>query len=138
MDLRERMSVAAVRAYGLKEDGIGNILSECRECIDALEACLHDTPSPEQGAEMTELIVAAAIQIEGLIISLPRPARHGQVIASADAAHVPAHMITTSCQGFLTSHGRFVNRVQARQLAFIAKQVEDTEHDRDLVSEDLW
>ena len=67
-----------------------------------------------------ERIVAAAIQVEGVTISLPIPARHGQVINAAEAMHLPQHMIAPSCQGFLTSEGRFVNRVQAKQIAHIA------------------
>lgn len=42
-------------------------------------------------------------------------------------------------QGFLTSEGRFVNRVQARQIAHLAGQdPRTTGNHRDLFSEDLW
>lgn len=47
-----------------------------------------------------------------------------------------------ACQGFLTSEGRFVNRVLARQIAYLAGQEqlrpEKERHQRDLYSEDLW
>lgn len=43
IDIKERASIAAMRAYGLKEEGIGNALAECRKRIAALEACLSDT-----------------------------------------------------------------------------------------------
>lgn len=91
---------------------------------------------------MTEKIVAAAIQIEGVTISLPLPARHGQVLHAADAMQLPQHMLHAACQGFLTSTGRFVNRVQAKQIAHMAGQPQmrplGERHGRDLFSEDLW
>ncbi len=85
-----------------------------------------------------ETIVAAAMQYEGVTISLPQPARHGQVMQSAEA-FMTHYQIAASCQGFLTSTGRFVNRVQARQIAYVAGQNPDTTgNERDLFSEDLW
>ena len=87
---------------------------------------------------MTERIVAAAIQWEGVTFSLPKPARHGQVLHSLEPI-LPDYAITHCCQGFLTSEGRFVNRVQARQLAHMAGQEPgETGGQRDLYSEDLW
>lgn len=86
-----------------------------------------------------ERIVAAAIQLAGVTISLPRPARHAQVLWCAmdmDLDHFAA------CQGFLTSEGRFVNRIQAKHIAHIAGQEQmrpDSErHATQLFSEDLW
>lgn len=85
-----------------------------------------------------ERIVAAAMQYEGLTISLPQPARHAQVMHSAEA-FMSVDQIAYACQGFLTSTGRFVNRVQARQIAYVAGQnPKTTGNDRDLFSEDLW
>lgn len=93
-------------------------------------------------AEPKERIIAAAIQVEGMTLSLPLPARHGQVISAAHAMRLPEFMIMPACQGFLTSTGRFVNRVQAKQIAHMAGQPqlrpESERHDRDLFSEDLW
>jgi len=86
-----------------------------------------------------ETIVAAACQVEGLTFSLPKPARHGQVLHSMQNAHLPQYAITSCCQGFLTSEGRFVNRVQGRQLAIMAGQNPKTSGNTiDLFSEDLW
>lgn len=66
---------------------------------------------------MTETIVAAAIQIEG----------------------VTQYAISGATQGFLTSTGRFVNRVMARHIAHRANQnPRNTGGDVDLLSEDLW
>lgn len=95
---------------------------------------LQPTPAPD-----VERIVAAAIQIEGVTISLPRPARHGTVLAAADwyLKTQPGQEV----QGFLTSTGRFVNRIQARHIADIAGQKPGRSGGRDnpeLYSEDLW
>ena len=86
-----------------------------------------------------ERIVAAAIQIQGVTISLPRPARHGTVLAAADwyLKTSPGQEV----QGFLTSTGRFVNRIQARHIADIAGQNpghSGGRHNPELFSEDLW
>jgi len=85
-----------------------------------------------------ERITTAAIQIEGVTMSLPRPARHAQVMYSC--WWIPDHYVQTCCQGFMTSEGRFVNRVMAKQIAWCAgqKSIRDDPHDRDLFSEDLW
>lgn len=88
-----------------------------------------------------ERIVAAAIQIEGVTLSLPKPARHGQVLHSALNMHLPEDVVAGACQGFLTSRGRFVNRVQAKQIAHMAGQPQmrpESERTKDLYSEDLW
>lgn len=93
-------------------------------------------------AASRERIIAAAVQVEGVTLSLPIPARHGEVISSADAMHLPEYAIHGAVQGFLTSTGRFVNRVQAKQIAHMAGQPqmrpEHERHQRDLFSEDLW
>lgn len=93
-------------------------------------------------AASRERIIAAAVQVEGVTLSLPIPARHGEVISSADAMHLPEYAIHGATQGFLTSAGRFVNRVQAKQIAHMAGQPqlrpEHERHQRDLFSEDLW
>ena len=89
-----------------------------------------------------EHIVAAAIEIEGLVVSLPQPARHGHVHASCNAAGIPHEVYLRGTQGFLTNTGRFVNRVMAKHIAHRAGQPqmrpESEQHQRDLFSEDLW
>ena len=93
-------------------------------------------------AASRERIIAAAVQVEGVTLSLPIPARHGEVISSADAMHLPEYAIHGATQGFLTSACRLVNRVQAKQIAHMAGQPqlrpEHERHQRDLFSEDLW
>lgn len=92
--------------------------------------------------DQPERIVAAAIQIEGMTISLPQPARHGHVHMACDAAHIPREVYLGGTQGFLTSTGRFVNRVMAKHIAHRAGQQqmrpEKERSHRDLYSEDLW
>lgn len=89
---------------------------------------------------MGERIVAAAIQIEGVTISLPQPARHGQVLHAAETFTGGGHWLHTATQGFITSEGRFVNRVMAKQIAHVAGQpiIRDDPHPRDAFSEDFW
>ena len=63
-----------------------------------------------------ETIVAAALQFDGLVLSLPRPARHGHVLWVADMV-VKDNLLPTMTQGFTTSTGRFVCRIEARNIA---------------------
>ena len=88
-----------------------------------------------------ESIVAAAIQIEGVTISLPQPARHGEILFSCDSfIKNEVSRLYNATQGFLTSTGRFVNRIQARQIAFLAGQNPGNSGGTspELFSEDLW
>ena len=87
---------------------------------------------------MPETIIAAAVQYDGLTFSLPRPARHAQVLQCMEDI-LSVDSIAHACQGFLTSEGRFVNRIQGRQIAYVAGQNPGTTGgQRDLFSEDLW
>ena len=84
-----------------------------------------------------ETIVAAAILVEGVTLSLPKPARHPHVLYSAQH-FMSNERVNTATQGFITSEGRFVNRVQAYQLAWLAKQIISDRTGPDLFSEDVW
>ena len=90
---------------------------------------------------MSETVVAAAI-FHGCIFSSPPPARHGHILATLSCIlKVDAMTIPPENQGFLTSTGRFVNRVDAMQIAYRAKQpiVYCVSKDcPELYSEDLW
>lgn len=87
-----------------------------------------------------EKIVAAAVQIEGLTVSLPRPAGHGEVLAlmsEGTPGYDPAQ--AGAMQGFLTSEGRFVSRVEALKIAHRAGQKFLSQpRPPNLFSEDLW
>ncbi|MER2533773.1 MAG: hypothetical protein ABTQ31_01250 [Rhizobiaceae bacterium] len=81
-----------------------------------------------------ERIVAAAVQLDGLVVSQPPPARHNSLLTVIH--RVTGQLVTSDQQGFLTSAGRFVSRHDAREIAIAAKQV-----DSDcmlLTSEQLW
>lgn len=84
------------------------------------------------------IIVAAAIQYADVVASLPRPARHHDII---DAWHTATGMCTrgSDMQGFLTSDGRFVSRYEALEIATAASQIVTKNGDpQKLFSEDMW
>ena len=95
------------------------------------------TPTPER-------IVAAALRNGLLVLSAPAPCRHHHVIHTAYSAGMEtAHFE----QGFLTSAGRFVDRVEAMRIALSADQlvpprdadgIPYTRKHRELFSEDVW
>lgn len=88
---------------------------------------------------MTERIVAAAVFHE-VTASLPPPARHHTILQSmSELMGIPAGSLAASTQGFLTSEGRFVNRREAWDIAWRAKQIgEKTTSAPLLYSEDMW
>lgn len=92
------------------------------------------TPSPDG----VTIVAAAALVGEGLILSLPRPARHHDINGAAYRAGIPGP-IPPECQGFLTSDGRWLNRVDALAMANAAGQIV-FKHPvlRELYSEDMW
>lgn len=119
-----------------KRDRGKMVKPEASAPVDLTQVAKVLQPKPVSNVEH---IVAAAIQIDGVTISLPRPARHGTVLAAADwyLKTEPGREV----QGFLTSTGRFVNRIQARHIADIAGQKPGRSGGRDnpeLYSEDLW
>lgn len=81
-------------------------------------------------------IIAAACELDGLIYTMPPPARHHDIVYK-----MPEGAARLACeQGFLTSTGRFLDRTVARYMAIDMKQVKDMSvlHPRHLFSEDLW
>lgn len=85
---------------------------------------------------MTEKIVSAAIFMGG-IVSLPPPARHHTIMQTMDIVMHLSHLVQPYDQGFLSSDGRYLNRVEAYYLALKAKQIEPKSVP-ELFSEDLW
>lgn len=86
-------------------------------------------------------IIAAAIRHGDLIISMPKPARHHDIINRFVA--IEDHIIVSPIdQGFLTNKGQFLERKEAKQHAITCNQKfrDDYEPFRsnDLFSEDLW
>jgi hypothetical protein len=84
------------------------------------------------------MIVAAAILRGSLVLSLPRPARHHDIIRSMTGYRIgfdPSLMI----QGFLTDEGRFMDREMAATHAVIHGQIIRLGFQPDkLFTEDLW
>jgi hypothetical protein len=85
---------------------------------------------------MRERVIAAAIRRYGLTISLPPPARHGDLLK-------PMHIATDAVlppndQNFLTSMGRFVGRIEATDIAIQSGQIKKLQWPPCLYSEDLW
>lgn len=89
------------------------------------------------------MIVAAAIRRQGLVFTLPRPARHHDVMRAMFAQGVPAAGDGVD-QGFLTDEGMFLRRAAALGHAIEADQVKVDSDGRpkilggELTSEDLW
>lgn len=83
-----------------------------------------------------ERIVAAAVTVNGLVISKPRPARHYQILNAMPSKI--ARSVKPSDQGFLTDRGEFVGREAALAIATEAKQLLKPTSHRELFSEDLW
>jgi hypothetical protein len=86
---------------------------------------------------MTERIISAAIHQGGLILSLPSPARHHTIMKDC-VFNLGLTAPINGTQGFLTSAGRFVNRIEALHLAKIAGQMSYLHEAKELYSEDLW
>lgn len=81
-----------------------------------------------------ERIVAAAIKRDDVVYTLPAPARHNDVIRMMVEQGVPPPI--SHKQGFVTSAGRFVDRTEAADIAYEAKQIPAFVNL--LMSEDVW
>lgn len=85
------------------------------------------------------MIVAAALKRGELVYSIPRPARHGDIMRLVDENHGESHRpFLPDEQGFLTSEGKFVSRRRAAAIAIDEGQITDTQWGDELYSEDLW
>ena len=92
------------------------------------------------------MIVAAAIQINGVTLSIPKPARHAHILHQSiyfvDDTLVKQGLL--SAQGFLTDTGLFLDSHEAMQHAIACNQplLRDKNPSRynghELYSEDLW
>ena len=87
---------------------------------------------------MTKLTVeTAAIKSNGKVWTMPRPARHGDIINMM--RHAGAGYGRPGDQGFVLSDGRFARRQRARRIAVRAFQVPPVGPYGDhLFSEDMW
>jgi hypothetical protein len=93
-----------------------------------------------------ERIVGVAIRLEssgyGLVLSLPKPNRHSDVVSAGNfiGGGALGSLSSNEIQGFTTSHGRFVNRRQALVIATRAGQIVKgpAMPSFGLSSEDVW
>lgn len=84
----------------------------------------------------TLTVLTAAIRIGELIISLPRPNRHHNILwALSDLGIGPGQ---TRDQGFLLSNGTYAGRELSAEVALAAGQVEKLHSPPRLFSEDVW
>lgn len=89
---------------------------------------------------MTETIIAAAVRAFNVVLMVPRPGRHHNVLNNfAQATDI--NMVENSApedQGFVTSTGRFVRREEGAKIALAAGQIARLNWPPLLYSEDLW
>jgi hypothetical protein len=88
------------------------------------------------GVVTGEHIVAAAVSNAGTIWTLPAPARHYDV--KQHMARFRTAIAPDSLDGYVTSTGRFVHRLQAADIAIEAGQVRELKNPPHLFSDDLW
>jgi len=86
------------------------------------------------GVEVHETIEYAAIYVDSIVYSQPRPARHHDIINSRS----PGTLTGKEVEGFVTNTSRFVDRVSAMRIAVAAKQLLQPSDKKELFSEDLW
>jgi hypothetical protein len=136
--------------------GMPRTLSEVREehPHDAYEFVMKTTRQASEGGDWrvaerfarfalelghTEEVAAAAIiDAKGKIFTMPPPARHDNLIREMVRRGDRPPIIGE--QGFMTSLGRFVDRVEARMIADRARQVRRPLRvaGRELYAEELW
>ncbi len=95
---------------------------------------------------VSERIVNSAIRYGDLVCVADKwvPSRHGDVfIVMQKAGFALDSLYAHGCeetQGFITSEGRFVDRVEAMEIAIEADQVVsgNSIHGKELFSEDVW
>lgn len=88
---------------------------------------------------MTERIVAAALKMGEMTISVLPPGRHHTIFWEL-AKHFPdIRCPPPNDQGFLTDNGRFIGREEAVEVAKASGQIERPKYQpNQLFSEDLW
>jgi hypothetical protein len=83
--------------------------------------------------DQVELIIAAAIRCEGVIVMVERPGRHG------DCINFMHHKgLAHDDHGFVTNRGRFVGRKEAAEIVVASGQGAPREGYEHLFSEDMW
>lgn len=84
-----------------------------------------------------ETIKLAAVQLPDVYYKLILTGKnHADIIWTVSVVYKESEVkVTQNMQGFVTSEGRFVNRREAAEIAYIAKQI--TKRKKELFSEDI-
>jgi hypothetical protein len=84
------------------------------------------------------MIAAAAIKYRDVIVSMPRPNRHHNIIYSVYNLW-SIRTGSNGVQGFITDTGEFVDRVEGLRIARDNNQIIHKHgSDKELFSEDMW
>lgn len=83
------------------------------------------------------MIKAAAARHNGVVYWVPRPGRHDAVLQKI-VADLNLSSLCCDEQGFITEDGKFVNRIEAADIAIKCEQIEKLNWPPNLYSEDLW
>ena len=104
------------------------------------ESALYATRQEYREALPHEEIACAAIKYDDIgVLFLPAPARHHHIMwtrlfIDGESSHPPK-----ANQGFLTTKGRFVDRVEGLKIATARGQIEHKHgNEGELYSEDMW
>jgi hypothetical protein len=90
------------------------------------------------GRPRKEKIIQAAIRKDGIVYTMPPPARHNNILHLCEELTTSGLVMARGDQGFVTNTGRFVDRIEAASIAIAAKQIEELKWPPSLYSEDLW
>lgn len=117
------------------------IIERARAEIAALKADAERLQTLINAEELTvkRIECVAVRHPRGLIFSLPRPARHHDVLHAMHELGLST-LRQDAEQGFLLTDGEFAWRTKAKTIALESGQhlVNGMEHRKDLFSEDLW
>lgn len=136
--VHERLTLAYSgkgRAEG-RPEVIDEIWAVIHNLADAADEMLAVCPSVHpKGEEGLTVLQVACLSVGGAIVTLPRPARHGDVM------HLMAFRPGPEAQGFLLSDGSFADREEVYRIARAAGQpwLRDPAITSEyLFTEDLW
>lgn len=82
------------------------------------------------------MILGVAIIQDGIMYMLPKPKRHRHVIKMMVKKY--GFERVTGERGFYNEHDVFISREDALSIALLTGQITESEHPRELFSEDLW
>ncbi len=118
------------------------IIKRCNELYAFVIYSHSDTPMatlPERLTLMRWIKAAAVRDTDGKVWSLPRPARHNDVLRKLRAEGAQTDELDPDMQGFLTGSGAFTRRTPAYVIATKAGQILGGQiQTPQLSTDDLW